>query len=282
VIPSLPDWANRLLVVALVIGIAFITQRLLRRMVERWAAAPVGGLDLVRERRRQTAVAVVSSTLRYFVILVAAFVLIGFLLRDLVTAAAGATLVVALVGFGAQRFLQDVIAGIFVLVENQYGVGDFVTLEPTLLSGVVEEVGLRTTILRNLNGDRYIVPNGQIIGVRRMTRRYRTYSVDLLTRKPEDVGEALHDLVSIAPVGAARFLRTPDVIEQRELHSGVTLVRIRADVPPTMEWLVEQFLAKLLASQLQDSLVTEPLVYTLDEDAIRRYERTVVLPSTDR
>jgi hypothetical protein len=72
------------------------------------------------------------------------------------------------------------------------------------------------------------------------------------------------------------------VIEQRELHSGVTLVRIRADVPPTMEWLVEQFLAKLLASQLQDSLVTEPLVYTLDEDAIRRYERTVVLPSTDR
>lgn len=277
-ISSLPQWANRLLVVAVVIGIAFVVQGLLRRMVERWAAAPVGGLDLVRERRRQTAVAVVSSALRYFVIAVAAFVLIGFFLRGLLTAAAGATLVVALVGFGAQRFLQDVIAGIFVLVENQYGVGDFVTLEPTLLSGVVEEVGLRTTILRNLNGDRYIVPNGQIIGVRRMTRRYRTYSVDLLTRKPEDVSEALQELVAIAPVGAARFLRTPEVIEQRELH-GVTLVRIRADVPPTMEWLVEQFLAKLLASRLQDSLVTEPLVYTLDEDAIRRYERTVVLPS---
>ena len=124
---------------------------------------------------------------------------------------------------------------------------------------MVEEVGLRTTILRNLNGDRYIVPNGQIIGVRRMTRRYRTYSVDLLTRKPEDVAEALQELVAIAPVGAARFLRTPEVIEQRELH-GVTLVRVRADVPPTMEWLVEQFLAKLLATRLQDSLVTEPLV----------------------
>jgi small conductance mechanosensitive channel len=263
-------------VVVLVIGITFVAQGLLRRLVERWAAAPAGELDLVRERRRQTAVAVVSSALRYLVIAVAAFVLIGLLLNNLLTAAAGATLVIALVGFGAQRFLQDVIAGIFVLVENQYGVGDFVTLEPTLLSGVVEEVGLRTTILRNLNGDRYIVPNGQIIGVRRMTRRYRTYTVDLITRKPGEVGEALHEIVAIAPVGAARFLRPPEVIEQRALD-GVTLVRIRADVPPTMEWLVEQFLAKLLASRLQDSLVADPLVYTLDEAAIRRYERTVVV-----
>ena len=275
-IDSFPQWANRLLVVGAVVAVTFSVQFLLRRLVARWAAAPTGELDLVRERRRQTAVAVVSSALRYFVIAVAAFVLIGLLLHNLLTAAAGATLVVALVGFGAQRFLQDVIAGIFVLVENQYGVGDFVTLEPTLLSGVVEEVGLRTTILRNLNGDRYIVPNGQIIGVRRMTRRYRTYTVDLITRKPGEVSEALHEIVAIAPVGAARFLRPPEVTEQRPLD-GVTLVRIRADVPPTMEWLVEQFLAKLLASRLRDSLVTEPLVYTLDEAAIRRYERTVVV-----
>jgi small conductance mechanosensitive channel len=276
VFDSLPQWANRLLLVAVVVGVTFVVQGLLRRLVERWAAAPPGEVDLVHERRRQTAVAVVSSALRYLVIAVAAFVLIGLLLHNLLTAAAGATLVVALVGFGAQRFLQDVIAGIFVLVENQYGVGDFVTLEPTLLSGVVEEVGLRTTILRNLNGDRYIVPNGQIIGVRRMTRRYRTYTVDLITRKPGEVGEALHEIVAIAPVGAARFLRPPEVTEQRALD-GVTLVRIRADVPPTMEWLVEQFLAKLLASRLKDSLVADPLVYTLDEAAIRRYERTVVV-----
>jgi small conductance mechanosensitive channel len=272
----LPHWANELLVVAVVAVAAFIVQRLLRRLVERWSSDPVGELDLVRERRRQTAVAVVSSATRYFVIAVAAFILIGFFLHDVLTAAAGATLAVALVGFGAQRFLQDVIAGVFVLVENQYGVGDFVVLEPTQLAGVVESVGLRTTILNNLNGDTYIIPNGQINGVRRMTRRYRSYNVDLLTSEPAEVEDVLHELVRIAPVGSARFLRPPQVAEQRELND-LTLVRIRAEVPPTMEWLVEQYLAKMLASRLDHSLAAPPLVYTLDEGAIRRYERTVLV-----
>ena len=251
-------------------------QLLLGRLVERWAQAPPGAIDLVRERRRQTAVAVVSSTVRYLVFAAAVFVLIGLLLHDVFTAAAGATLAVGLVGFGAQRFLQGVIAGVFVLVENQYGVGDFVTLEPTGLAGTVDSVGLRTTVLRNLNGDTFIVPNGQVNGVRRMNRRYRSYAVDLLTHDPDDVDRALAEIAQVAPVGAARFLRPPAVAEQRNLN-GVTLVRVRGDVPPTMEWLVEEFLAKLLASELAESLFSEPLVYTLDDAAIRRYERTVLV-----
>jgi small conductance mechanosensitive channel len=275
-IDSLPHWANQLLVVALILAAAFTLQALLHRLVERWSTAPPGELDLVRERRRETAVAVVSSALRYLVIAVAAFTLIGFFLHDVITAAAGATLAVALVGFGAQRFLQDVIAGVFVLIENQYGVGDFVVLEPTGLSGVVDSVGLRTTILRNLNGDVYIVPNGQIIGVRVMRRRIRTYTIDLQTREPDDVEEVLRELDRIAPIGSARFLRPPAVAGRHELDDA-TLVRIRADVPPTMEWLVESFLVKLLGARLERSLVTEPLVYTLDESAVRRYERTVVV-----
>jgi hypothetical protein len=66
------------------------------------------------------------------------------------------------------------------------------------------------------------------------------------------------------------------VVEQRELSDGLTLVRIRADVPPTLEWLVEHFLARVLSTRLGESLAAEPLVYTRDEAAIRRYERTVV------
>ena len=113
---QLPHWASELLVVAVVVGAAFALQRLLRLLVERRSRNPAAELDLVRERRRETAVAVVSSALRYFVIALAGFILIGFFLHNLLTAAAGATLAVALVGFGAQRFLQDVIAGVFVLI----------------------------------------------------------------------------------------------------------------------------------------------------------------------
>ncbi|HWE81514.1 MAG TPA: mechanosensitive ion channel family protein [Gaiellaceae bacterium] len=274
---GVPHWAVQLVVVGVVALVALTLQYVLRVLVVRWAAAaPHGASDLIRDRRRETAVAVISSTLRYLVFAVAAFILIGFFLHNVLTAAAGATLAVALVGFGAQRFLQDVLAGVFVLVENQYGVGDFITLEPTHLSGVVESVGLRTTILRNLNGDRYIVPNGQVNGVQRLSHGYRSYAIDVLTHSPDEAAKALADVIAISPIGSARFLRRPRVTEQHEVDDAV-LVRIRAEVPPTMEWLVEQFLVKSLAARLGGSLAAEPLVYTLDEAAVHRYERTVVV-----
>ncbi|HWB21797.1 MAG TPA: mechanosensitive ion channel family protein [Gaiellaceae bacterium] len=275
---SLPAWAVELISVAAIVLGAIVILKLLERLLRRWASvSPEETADLLRARRRETAVGVLSSLVRYFVLLLTAFALLGLFVQNLLTAAAGATLLIAIVGFGAQRFLQDVIAGVFILLENQYGVGDFVTLEPSQLAGVVDEVGLRTTVLRNLNGDRYVVPNGQITGVRRTTRRFRRYTIDLLTHDPDEVDQTLERIVAIAPVGAARFLRAPFVDERQEVGDDLWLVRLKAEVPPTMEWLVETYLAGALRSSLGDSLVVEPLVYTLDDAAIRRYERTVLL-----
>jgi moderate conductance mechanosensitive channel len=275
---SLPAWAVELISVGGIVFGALVVLKLLQRLLRRWASvSPEETADLLRARRRETAVGVLSSLVRYFVLVLTAVALLGLFLQNLLTAAVGATLLIAIVGFGAQRFLQDVIAGVFILLENQYGVGDFVALEPSQLAGVVEEVGLRTTVLRNLNGDRYTIPNGQISGVRRTTRRFRRYTIDLLTRDPDEVDKTLSRIAAIAPVGAARFLRAPFVDERKEVGDGLWLVRLRAEVPPTMEWLVETYLAGALRSGLGDRLVVEPLVYTLDEAAIRRYERTVLM-----
>lgn len=274
----LPAWGWRLVTVGLILVGAVVALRLLQWLVRRWVAeAPEEASDLQRLRRRETAVGVLSSVVLYFVSAITAFVLLSFFLRSVVTAAAGATLLAAILAFGAQRFLQDVIAGVFILLENQYGVGDFVRLEPTGLSGVVDQLGLRTTVLKNLNGDTYVVPNGQITGVRRTSHRYRSYTIDLLMTDSAAVSDVLSDLISVAPVGAARFLRTPSIVEERELSHGRSLVRLRADVPPTMEWLVEDFFVKVISTRLGEALAIEPVVYTLDEDAVRRYERTVLL-----
>jgi len=274
----LPSWATQLVIVGLIVLVGLLVQWLLQRLIRRWAAmSPEDTADLVRARRRETAVHVLSSAVRYVVIALTAFFLIGFLLRGFLTAAVGATLVVAVLAFGAQRFFQDIIAGFFTLLENQYGVGDFIAVEPSGLTGVVEDFGLRTTVLRNLNGDRYIIPNGQITGVRRTTRRFRSFTIDLLTHEPDDVAAAVREIAAVAPVGSARFLRPPTIAGEHDLGDGLTLVRLRADVPPTMEWLVEDYLAGAIASRLEGSLAARPLVYALDESAIRRYERTVLL-----
>jgi small conductance mechanosensitive channel len=196
------------------------------------------------------------------------------------TAAAfgGSALVLVLVGFGAQRFLMDVIAGTLIAFERWYGVGDFVKIEPAQVSGIVEQFGLRTTVIRSLNGDRTFVPNSQIISATRSPRGYRRYSIELLTSDPEDARRAIEGVGRRAPVGEARFLRPPRVVEERELGEGTWLVRGHADVAPTMEWLAEGLLVGALKAQLRsESLLAEPIVYTLDEGTLSRYERRVLV-----
>ena len=250
----------------------------IRRRVRRWAQQrPEDTADLVRLRRRETAAVLLSSVSRYTLMLVATVVVLGIFLRSSLTATAGASLVAVLIGFGAQRFLQDVIAGFFILAEGQYGVGDFIVVEPMKAAGVVDELGLRTTVLRNLNGDRSVVPNGQITAVHRAPNRYRTYTVELLTSDAETVLSTLEEIVATLPVGDGRFLQRPTVSRPSEFDDGLALVEVQAHVPPTMEWLVESLLVQTITARLDDALATAPIVYTLDDSAVRRYERTIVV-----
>jgi small conductance mechanosensitive channel len=190
----------------------------------------------------------------------------------------GSAFLGVIVGFAAQRFLLDVVAGGLIALERWYGVGDFLMVEPSKASGIVDMFGLRTTVIRQLNGDLAYVPNSQIITAFRSPRGYRRYSIEILTTDPEAARQALEAVRHRAPVGEARFLRPPRVIEERELGDGVWLVRGRADVAPTMEWLAEDLLVRRLTSQLSpDVLLTEPIVYTLDEVTLLRYERRVLV-----
>jgi hypothetical protein len=83
-----------------------------------------------------------------------------------------------------------------------------------------------------------------------------------------------------APTGRARFLRAPEVVEERELGEGVWHVRATADVPPSLEWLAEGLLDAIIRAQMpEDSLLAGPIVYTLDEGAVERYQRRVLVRS---
>jgi hypothetical protein len=219
-----------------------------------------------------------ENLVRYGVLLAALFAVISIFVKDTTAAVGGGALVVLLVAFSAQRFLQDSSAGFLILLEGWYAVGDFVTIQPDSLAGVVEAFGLRTTVIRSLNGDRHHISNGQIISATRAPSGYRRYSIELVTRDIEAARRAIAGISVRSPAGQARFLRPPEITEEREIGEGVWLVRARADVPPTLEWLAESLLVAALREQLdEDDLVTGPIVYTLDEGALSRYERRVVL-----
>jgi moderate conductance mechanosensitive channel len=267
---------DRLIWGAVAIAVAVVLSRVLHRVVYRLDQRRAEEeRDLVRLRRRETFVVLVATAVPYATAIVVLLVLVSTFLSRTATLG-GTALFGVIVGFATQRFLMDVVSGSLIAFERWYAVNEFVTLEPSKASGLVEEFGLRTTVVRAFNGDRIYVPNSQIIAAVRSVRGFRRYSIELLVN---DVDEARHAIESAgrrAPVGEARFLRPPRVVEERALGENTWLVLGRVEVAPTLEWLAEDLLVARLKAQVpQDALLADPIVYTLDEATIRRYERRV-------
>jgi len=270
---------DRLIWGAVAIVAAFVLSRALRRVVARLEARhPEEERELARLRRGETALALVATAIPYVAAIVVLIIATTAFLPRTVAALGGSALILVLVGFGAQRFLMDVIAGTLIAFEGWYGIGDFIRLEPAQVTGIVEQLSLRTTVIRSLNGDRTYVPNSQIISASRSPRGFRRYTIEVLTTDPEEARNAIEQVGRRAPVGEARFLRAPRVIEERELGEGTWLVRGQTDVAPTMEWLAESLLVgRLKASLSAGALLTEPVVYTIDEGTFSRYQRRVLV-----
>jgi small conductance mechanosensitive channel len=273
-----PHPYDRLLWGAVAIALATVLGRLLKWLASRVDdRRPGEERELVRLRRRETVIALLATAVPYVTAIVV-LIILGSLFLPREATLGGSAFLGVIAAFAAQRFLLDVVAGGLIAFERWYGVGDFLTVEPSKASGLVELFGLRTTVVRQLNGDLAYVPNSQIITAFRSPRGYRRYSIEILTTDPEAARKALEGVGRRAPVGEARFLRPPRVVEERELGDNVWLVRGRADVAPTMEWLAEDLLVRRLISQLPpEALLAEPIVYTLDEKALSRYERRVLV-----
>jgi len=266
-------WGIAAVILAIVLG--RVLKWFSRRLEERH---PDEERELARLRRRETALVLVATAIPYITGIIVLVVIADFFVPLSTAALGGTAFVTIIVGFAAQRFLMDIVAGTLIVFERWYAVGDFVMVEPVKTSGLVEQFSLRTTVLRSLNGDRAYVPNSQIIAAIRSPRGYRSYRIELITNDPDEARRAVDAAGRRAPAGEARFLRPPHVIEVRELGEDAWLVRGRADVAPTMEWLAEDYLRTAIKHQMrEDALLTEPIIYTLDEGTLTRYERRVLV-----
>jgi hypothetical protein len=278
VLAGLGARTDRLVWGAASVAVALVLSRLLRTVFGRLAERrPAGERELLWLRRRETMVVLVATAIPYATaIIVIIMVASTFLPR---TATLGGTAFIGIiVGFAAQRFLMDVVAGALIAFERWYAVGEFIRVEPAHASGLVEEFSLRTTVIRSFNGDRTYVPNSQIIAAVRNLRGFRRYTVELLSSDPDEARRAIEGAGKRAPTGAVHFLRAPRVVEERELGDNAWLVRGQVDVAPTMEWLAEELLVRRLKAQMADDvLLSEPVVYTIDEAALARYERRILL-----
>jgi moderate conductance mechanosensitive channel len=259
-----------IIVVVLAITLYRIIVSLIPRIL-RWSRPEDGeGLDaaaLARIKRQDTAVTLIRQTLRYVTFALVALFVFSIFLRNVFPALGGATILAAIIGFGAQSFVRDIIAGFFILFENQYSVGDFIEVEPTKASGMVEEFGLRTTTIRAPSGEVIYIPNGTLTAVTNYVSGQQRFTIEVQLKDEEAEKRVLEEIQE----GHELYLIPPRLVDRDTTPEGGPRLRLLAGVLPSTAWLVEENLAeRIKAAAGEDSMAADPLVYKVDSRNIRR------------
>ena len=265
------EFVSSVIASALVILLGILAYRVLTHglpRVLRWRrrADLLDAEAVARKKRQDTAITLVRNALRYVIFLIVALFILSIFVRNPLPATAGATIIAAVIGFGAQSFLRDVIAGFSIIFEGQYSVGDFIEVQPQGVSGIVEELGLRMTKIRSLSGEVSYVPNGAMQGVTNYVSGQQRFNVEVQLSEAEAVPRVLGSLNE-----ARELYLTPPRLVEREERGGRVRLRILAGVLPSMAWLVEENLTeRIKAAAGEDALAADPLIYKVDQENLRR------------
>jgi moderate conductance mechanosensitive channel len=278
-----PDFLGRVLAAVLVVFILVLIYRIVTRWIPRllrWRRRDDDTWDnemIARVKRQDTAITLIRNALRYVVFVVAVLVVASIFTQNLLPAATGATVLAAVIGFGAQSFLRDIIAGFSIVFEGQYAVGDFIEVQPQASAGIVEELGLRMTKIRTLSGELVFIPNGAVTGVTNYVSGQQRYTVEVQLRDREAAERVKHSLDEAPEL----FVTPPHLIDHHEEDDGRVRLYISAGVLPSMSWLVEENLTgRLHAAAGEESLASEPMVYKVDRANLRRIQG--LLPQDQR
>lgn len=237
---------SKALVASLIIVAAgVVAQRLWRSTVRRLAArALANGDGLPRERQLKiqtlASVSVASGTIVVALVtglmVLNQFIEIGPLL-------AGAGVVGLALGLGAQSLIRDVLSGFFILLEDHFGVGDVVQINGQY-AGYVEHLDLRRTVLRNLEGWVYTIPNGEIRVVANMTREWSRMVIDIGVAYREDtqrvvqVLERVSDELLADPGVGPLLLERPEILGVEALAQYQVTIRVLLKTRPMEQWTV--------------------------------------------
>src|SRR5215210_8915493 len=231
---------------------------------------------MARLKRRETQVSIIRAGVTYLGFATAAVLSAGQLIGgiDQLTAIAGASFLLILVGFAVQRVLMDIIAGLAMFLERWYSVGDTIQIPMLDLQGIVEDVSLRHTRLRTLDGELIHIHNSQIPSVRVLPSGAKELQLEVFVTDREQGVVAIDSVASILPEGPTTFVSRPRIDRIDELSDSLFRIASRASVAPGREWLVDGFFADLIRERAEPGLIAHgPVTLAVDESAARSYAR---------
>ncbi|EQD81790.1 small conductance mechanosensitive channel [Saccharopolyspora erythraea NRRL 2338] len=221
--------------------------------------------ELLSERRKQrarTIGSVLKSIASFLIFGIASMYVLKVFDVELGPVLASAGVLGVAVAFGAQNLVRDFLSGMFMMVEDQYGVGDVVDLGEA--TGTVEAVGLRVTTLRDLNGTVWYVRNGEILRVGNSSQGFAVAVVDFPISHNSDVEKAIEVAGEVAAEATSREPLSQDVLEPPEMlgvdqiTSDTITLRLTTKVRPGKQWAVQRRLRAEIKRAYDDSDIQPP------------------------
>lgn len=193
------------LIIAVAVVLRVVVRRSITKLIERMNrtaqsanGTSLGGLLVNVERRRQRSQAIGSvlrSVASFLILGTAALMILGTFQINLAPLLASAGVAGVAIGFGARNLVTDFLSGVFMILEDQYGVGD--SIDAGVASGEVIEVGLRVTKLRGDNGEIWYVRNGEVKRIGNLSQGWSTAGVDVTVRPDEDLEHVQATLIEV-------------------------------------------------------------------------------------
>lgn len=279
---KLSDWlvGTPLTVLAIVFGAWLLARiarryfgRVIRGVMMRHDSLPMRQLGRVglsasepdprREARANSISGVVGSTAAVIIWVIAIITVLGEIGIDLGPLIAGAGIAGIALGFGAQNIVKDFLAGLFVLIEDQYGIGDTVDLGEA--SGTVQQISLRTTVLRAQDGTVWHVPNGEVVRVGNRSQLFSVAIVDITVSYSSDLDEVKAVILRTAneicesEEWRSDVLEAPDVLGVEAFASLGVTVRTLIKTTPGRQWALQRALREAIKAALDAAGIEIPV-----------------------
>ena len=266
------SWGAQIGATVVVVVIALILRWIIKRAVERWIGRierRYAESDHQTDREQAQRLVTISTVVRlvlsitlWVIVVLTVMAIWGIPMAPLL--AVGATVGIA-VGFGAQDFVKDVIGGFMILVEDQYAIGDVVTIAG--VSGSVEAITLRTTVLRDLEGIQHHVPNGDVRVSSNLTAAFSRVVVDVpvsydtdLDRAIEVLGDEAHEF-AYSEEWRNRFLEEPVMLGVNKLGDSGIDIRVLLTTTTEERWAVKRGFLKAAKERLDAEGIEIPYQY---------------------
>jgi moderate conductance mechanosensitive channel len=240
---------------------------LLSRIVIRLGKSIIMRFFLVRsksplrtsERRDATLLRLLQNVLTYIVNFITIMMILEAVSIDVKAILAGAGIVGLAIGFGAQSLVKDIITGFFIILEDQFSVGDMIKVKD--FEGEVVEIGLRLTKIKSSTGKLYLIPNGNILEVTNYSILNGVAVVDITIPNTGDitlVEKVLTDMFETLPAKYEQILKTPEFLGLQTLSTSEVVLRVTAETLPLKQWYIERILRK----EIKDCLDAHEILST--------------------